>query len=59
MRDSRVARADGEGRDEHAALLAHHYAEAVRPEDVDLAWAGDDAELGHLRGACRHMAPAR
>ena len=38
----------GEGRDEHAALLAHHYAEAVRPEDVDLAWAGDDAELGHL-----------
>ncbi len=39
----------GEGRDEHAALLAHHYAEAVRPEDVDLAWAGDDAELGHLR----------
>src|SRR5439155_670089 len=30
----------GEGRDEHAALLAHHYAEAVRPEDEDLAWAG-------------------
>ena len=39
----------GEGRDEHAALLAHHYAEAVRPEDVDLAWPGDDAELGRLR----------
>ena len=34
--------ADGEGRDEHAALLAHHYAEAVRPEDVDLAWPGAD-----------------
>ena len=27
-----------EGRGEHAALLAHHYAEAVRPEDADLAW---------------------
>ena len=40
----------GEGRDEHAALLAHHYAEAVRPEDVDLAWPEDDAELGDLRG---------
>jgi hypothetical protein len=39
----------GEGRDEHAALLAHHYAEAVRPEDVDLTWPGDDAELGRLR----------
>jgi len=25
------------GRDEDASLLAHHYAEAVRPEDVDLA----------------------
>ena len=50
MRDSlRGSSETGEGRDEHAALLAHHYAEAVRPEDVDLAWAGDDAELGHLR----------
>ena len=39
----------GEGRDEHAALLAHHYAEAVRPEDADLAWPGDDEELGRLR----------
>ena len=28
----------GDGRDEDAPLLAHHYAEAVRPEDVDLAW---------------------
>jgi class 3 adenylate cyclase len=40
----------GEGRDEHAALLAHHYAAAVRPEDEDLAWAGADAELERLRG---------
>ncbi len=39
----------GEGRDEDAALLAHHYAEAVRPEDADLAWPGDDEELGRLR----------
>jgi class 3 adenylate cyclase len=38
----------GEGRDEWAALLAHHYAEAVRPEDADLAWAGEDDELGRL-----------
>ena len=32
---------------EHAALLAYHYAEAVRPEDVDVAWpdAGDELEL--------------
>jgi class 3 adenylate cyclase len=39
----------GEGRDEDAALLAHHYAEAVRPEDADLAWPGEDEELGRLR----------
>jgi class 3 adenylate cyclase len=38
----------GEGRDERAAMLAHHYAEAVRPEDVDLAWPGDDDELARL-----------
>jgi class 3 adenylate cyclase/tetratricopeptide (TPR) repeat protein len=38
----------GEGRDEHAALLAHHYAEAARPEDADLAWAGEEAELERL-----------
>ena len=28
----------GEGRDEYAPLLAHHYAEAVGKEDADLAW---------------------
>jgi len=39
----------GEGRDEYAPLLAHHYAEAVRPDDVDLAWAGEEGELGELR----------
>jgi class 3 adenylate cyclase len=39
----------GDGRDEHAGLLAHHYAEAVRPEDADLAWAEDDESLAQLR----------
>jgi hypothetical protein len=39
----------GDGRGEHAALLAHHYAEAARPEDADLAWSGEDAELERLR----------
>ena len=35
--------------DDIAALLAHHYADAVRPEDVELAWAGDDAALERTR----------
>jgi class 3 adenylate cyclase len=39
----------GSARDEYAALLAHHYVEAVRPEDADLAWAGDEDTLGPLR----------
>jgi class 3 adenylate cyclase len=39
----------GEGRDEHAPLLAHHYAEAVRSEDIDIAWAGEEDELAQLR----------
>jgi tetratricopeptide (TPR) repeat protein len=38
----------GDGRDEHAALLAHHYAQAVRPEDAELAW-DDPDELAELR----------
>jgi class 3 adenylate cyclase len=38
-----------EGRDDLASLLAHHYAEAVRPEDADLAWAGEDQEHERLR----------
>ncbi|HXV33812.1 MAG TPA: BTAD domain-containing putative transcriptional regulator [Gaiellaceae bacterium] len=36
-------------RDEHAPYLAHHYYEAVRPEDADLAWAGWPEELARLR----------
>ncbi len=39
----------GEGGDEYAPLLAHHYAEAVRPGDVDLAWSGDERELARLQ----------
>jgi class 3 adenylate cyclase/tetratricopeptide (TPR) repeat protein len=37
------------GRNDDAAILAHHYAEAVRPEDADLAWAGEEDELAALR----------
>ncbi len=36
--------------DEHAALIAYHYSEAVRPEDVDLVWGADSDELARLRG---------
>ncbi len=39
----------GAGRDEHAAQLAHHYAEAAQPEDADLAWKGRDDELAGVR----------
>ena len=35
--------------EEHASLLAYHFAEAVRPEDVDLAWADAPSELERLR----------
>ena len=37
------------GRAEDAAILAHHYAESVRAEDVDLAWSGRPEELTALR----------
>ena len=39
----------GKGEAEHAALLAHHYAAAVVPEDLDLAWAGREEEAEALR----------
>ena len=39
----------GGGRDETAPLLAHHYAEAVRPEDADLSWGGEEAERKRLQ----------
>ncbi len=35
-------------RDEHAPFIAHHYAEAVRPESADFAWAGRESELADL-----------
>ena len=41
---------NGTGQDEHAPLLAHHYAEAVRPEDLDLAWPGREEQAERLRG---------
>jgi DNA-binding SARP family transcriptional activator len=39
----------GEGRDEHAPLLAHHYAEAVRREDLDLTWPDEEQRAEKLR----------
>ena len=36
-------------KDEHASLLAYHFAEAVRAEDVDLVWGGAEDELERLR----------
>ena len=55
-----LERSGGEGNDEHAVLLAHHYAEAVRTEDLDLAWAGREDEVVRLRtkaaGWCRRAA---
>jgi class 3 adenylate cyclase len=39
----------GTGEDEHAPLLAHHYAQAVRPEDLDLAWSGRQEQAERLR----------
>lgn len=35
--------------DEHAALLAYHFSEAVRPEDADLVWSDSRAEFDRLR----------
>jgi class 3 adenylate cyclase len=39
----------GDNRDDLASLLAHHHAEAVRPEDADLVWSGDESEATRLR----------
>ncbi len=39
----------GEERDDYAGFLAHHYYEAARPADADLAWAGQEDELLRLR----------
>jgi len=42
------------GKDEHASLLAYHYSEAVKPEDVDLVWVDAAEELERLRGRAVH-----
>ena len=39
----------GEGRDEHAPLLAYHYAQAIRTDDLDLAWPGREEDVERLR----------
>jgi class 3 adenylate cyclase len=39
----------GGGRDEHASLLAHHFAEAASPEYADLAWPDEPDTLQRLR----------
>jgi class 3 adenylate cyclase len=39
----------GEQHDEVASLLAHHYAESVRPENAELAWVECPEELARLR----------
>ena len=48
----------GAAGDEQAPLLAHHYAEAVRPEDVDLVWGDREDELAELRGRAAGVATA-
>jgi class 3 adenylate cyclase len=39
----------GEGRDEHAALLAHHYGEALRSDYAELGWPNDPETPRQLR----------
>jgi class 3 adenylate cyclase len=39
----------GENREDLVAVLAHHYAEATRAEDADLAWANEPEALERLR----------
>jgi class 3 adenylate cyclase/tetratricopeptide (TPR) repeat protein len=38
----------GEGRDDWAPLIGHHYAESVRPEDVAVAWPGESEAVERL-----------
>ncbi|MGH3031493.1 MAG: hypothetical protein ACRDNE_12175, partial [Gaiellaceae bacterium] len=39
----------GRAVDEHASLLAHHYAEAAASERVDLAWPDEPERASELR----------
>jgi hypothetical protein len=41
------------GRDEDAPVLAHHYAEAVRPDESSLVWEADQTESARLRERAR------
>src|SRR5439155_598987 len=41
----------GRGRDEDAPALAHHYAEAVRPADVDLVWGEEPDRHAEVRAS--------
>jgi class 3 adenylate cyclase len=43
-----LERASG-GDDKHAPELAHHYAEAAAPKNVDMAWAADERRAAALR----------
>jgi tetratricopeptide (TPR) repeat protein len=38
-----------EAREQHASVIAHHFAESVRPEDADIAWGNDPDDLERLR----------
>ena len=44
----------GASGDEHASLLAYHYSQAVLPEDADLVWEDDPAELERLSRRAVH-----
>jgi tetratricopeptide (TPR) repeat protein len=39
----------GTAHDERASLLAYHYSEAASPDDADLVWGDDHAELERVR----------
>jgi hypothetical protein len=43
----------GDDRDDRAALLGHHYAQASNPEHADLAYGDDNAELDRVRTRAR------
>jgi class 3 adenylate cyclase len=44
----------GQRGNEHAGLLAHHYARAVLAEDVDLVWTEEPERAAHLRKLAVH-----
>jgi class 3 adenylate cyclase/tetratricopeptide (TPR) repeat protein len=44
----------GIGHDERAPLLAYHYSQAAHPDDADLVWGNDHAELERVRAQAVH-----